>query len=91
MGTKNSIREHMEDKGIGPEQKAAEREEKRVKALAAIERGEQPAKSSSKPKKEKKKDSTMNKVTIKNPLQESLGEFDIEDFSDEDSDDDHGM
>ena len=57
MGTKNSIREHMEDKGIGPEKKAAEREEKRVKALAAIERGEQPAKSSSKPKKEKKKGS----------------------------------
>ena len=83
MLTQNSIRKHMEDRGMGPDQQRADREERRKRALAAIERGEMP---------EVKKSGTGfpkspggTHVRISNPLQQ---EFDIEEFDDSDDDSD---
>eukprot|EP01043_Picozoa_sp_COSAG02_P040305 COSAG02_NODE_3250_length_7094_cov_10.309507_4_plen_152_part_00 len=85
--TQNSIRKYMEDRGMGPEQRRAEREERRTRALAAIERGEVPE--VKKPEKSSPKSPGDTHVKISNPLQQ---EFDIDDFdnSDDDTDDNVG-
>ena len=85
LSTQNSIRKHMEERGMDPNQRKIERDERRQQALAAIKRGEKPGQT-----KPRKQPSTGTGTTVKitNPLQLAAGDFDIEDFdnSDEDSD-----
>lgn len=73
--TQNSIRKYMDERGIGPEQKKAQREEKRRKALAKIEKAQKPAmkgpNSATGPRK--------TSVKITNPLQEPMKDMDLQD------------
>ena len=62
--TQNSIRAHMESRGMGPEQRKAQRDERRQKALAGFNRDNGPGQSSKKPS------STALKVI--NPMQQDL-------------------
>ena len=76
--THNSIRKYMEDRGMGPEQKTAEREERRERALASVTKG-----GGKSPQRASRKSPGGTVVKIANPMQQDFG---IDDFEDGDSD-----
>eukprot|EP01043_Picozoa_sp_COSAG02_P030542 COSAG02_NODE_1953_length_10277_cov_3.865003_4_plen_149_part_00 len=76
--TQNSIRKYMEDRGMDPEQKRAEREERRERALASVTEG-----GVKKPQKASRNARDRTVVKIANPMQQ---EFDMDNFEDSSSD-----